>query len=133
MIHLYLLPSPLRNRSYTGFLRLLNFADRNLVSHGQEDAAKIVKYSKYPPLGTRGYGPMFTSPSFGIKLEPDYAAQADKTLVVIVQIESRSGVDNVEKIAAVEGLDCLFIGRSVVSVFLPSDQVVIWAVPALLL
>lgn len=55
---------------------------------------------------------MFAPASFGLKSEPDYAAQADESLVVIVQIESKAGVENCEKIVAVKGVDCLFIGQS---------------------
>jgi len=52
---------------------------------------------------------MFSGHSFGIP-EADYAKQADDNLLVMVQIESQSGVDNVEEIAQVPGLDVLFIG-----------------------
>ncbi|KGB77473.1 2,4-dihydroxyhept-2-ene-1,7-dioic acid aldolase [Cryptococcus deuterogattii R265] len=79
------------------------------MCHSAEDAKRIVSYSKYPPVGTRGYGPMFCPPIFQCK-GSDYDAGADKNLLVIVQIESRKGVENVEEIAKVEGLDCLFIG-----------------------
>jgi 4-hydroxy-2-oxoheptanedioate aldolase len=41
----------------------------------------------------------------------DYDDWADKGLMVVVQIESRAGVENVEKIAKVDGVDVLFIGR----------------------
>lgn len=69
---------------------------------------KIVSYSKYPPLGVRGYGPMFThaAGATGVK----YATPANKNILVIVQIESRDGVDNIDEILAVEGLDLAFIG-----------------------
>lgn len=40
-----------------------------------------------------------------------YDEGADKALMVVVQIESTSGVDNVEEIAKVDGLDVLFIGE----------------------
>jgi hypothetical protein len=76
----------------------------------QEDARRIVSWSKYPPRGTRGYGPMFSGHSFDTA-EGDYASQADDNLLVIVQIESQKGVDDVEEIAKVEGLDVLFIGE----------------------
>lgn len=75
----------------------------------QADAAKVVAWNKYPPKGTRGFGPMFSGHSFGVD-EGDYAAGADANLLVMVQIESRSGVENVEEIARVDGLDVLFIG-----------------------
>jgi 4-hydroxy-2-oxoheptanedioate aldolase len=42
----------------------------------------------------------------------EYDTRADKGLLVIVQIESRSGVENAEKIANVDGVDVVFIGKS---------------------
>ncbi|KAK8866077.1 hypothetical protein IAR55_001228 [Kwoniella newhampshirensis] len=79
------------------------------MCHSAEDAKRIVSYSKYPPTGTRGYGPMFCPPVFGVK-GSQYDAAADDKLLVIVQIESRAGIENVEEIAKVPGLDVLFIG-----------------------
>lgn len=70
-----------------------------------------MKYSKYPPRGTRGYGPMFAPHAMpGVAAGEQHDAHADDSLIVAVQIESRSGVENVEKIAAVDGLDVLLIG-----------------------
>lgn len=54
---------------------------------------------------------MYCGHTFGVS-DSEYPNHADKELLVIVQIESRQGVDNVEEIAKVEGLDCLFIGES---------------------
>lgn len=57
---------------------------------------------------------MFSAHSFGT-VEKDYAPQADDGLLTIVQIESRSAVENVEEIAKVDGIDILFIGMSTLS------------------
>ncbi|ETS76804.1 hypothetical protein PFICI_12191 [Pestalotiopsis fici W106-1] len=79
------------------------------MCHSAEDAARIVRYSKYPPLGTRGYGPMFAThaiPGVGTA----YDAGAATGLLVVVQIESKSGVENIEEITRVEGVDVVFIG-----------------------
>ena len=46
----------------------------------------------------------------GLNPGPDYDDGANDSVTVAVQIESRSGVENVEKIAAVPGIDVLFIG-----------------------
>lgn len=82
------------------------------MCHTEEDAEKIVKYSKYPPTGSRGYGPLYAPHSFpGTQPGPQYDDNADKGLVVMVQIESRDGVENVEKITKVEGLDGVLIGK----------------------
>ncbi|KAI9368718.1 Pyruvate/Phosphoenolpyruvate kinase-like domain-containing protein [Aspergillus egyptiacus] len=80
------------------------------MCHSAEDATKIVKYCKYPPTGSRGYGPMFALHSFPNAPAQQYDTEADKSTVVFVQIESRAGVENVEKIVAVEGLDGVLIG-----------------------
>lgn len=85
-----------------------------MLTLSQEDARKIVRFCKYPPLGSRGYGPMYAAHALP-KVTPgaQYDNNADKELLVMVQIESRSGVDNVEEIAKVEGLDVLLIGEFV--------------------
>ncbi|KAL4780647.1 Pyruvate/Phosphoenolpyruvate kinase-like domain-containing protein [Aspergillus varians] len=80
------------------------------MCHSAEDAAKVVKYCKYPPQGSRGYGPMFALHSFADVPAAQYDAGADKNTVVFVQIESRPGLDSIEKIVQVEGLDGVLIG-----------------------
>ncbi|KAL4814392.1 Pyruvate/Phosphoenolpyruvate kinase-like domain-containing protein [Aspergillus spinulosporus] len=80
------------------------------MCHSEEDAAKIVRYCKYPPQGSRGYGPMFALHSFPEVPAAQYDAGADKNTTVFVQIESKGGLESVEKIAAVEGLDGILIG-----------------------
>lgn len=52
---------------------------------------------------------MFAGHAFGVS-EGEYAQGADGACMVMVQIESQRGVDAVEEIAAVPGLDVLFVG-----------------------
>ncbi|KAL4913049.1 Pyruvate/Phosphoenolpyruvate kinase-like domain-containing protein [Aspergillus aurantiobrunneus] len=80
------------------------------MCHSEEDAAKVVRYCKYPPQGSRGYGPMFALHAFPDVPAAQYDAGADADTVVFVQIESRPGLESVEKIAAVQGLDGVLIG-----------------------
>ncbi|KAL4928951.1 HpcH/HpaI aldolase family protein [Aspergillus undulatus] len=80
------------------------------MCHSEEDAAKIVSYCKYPPQGSRGYGPMFALHAFPEVPAAKYDSEADKDTVVFVQIESKPGLASVEKIAAVPGLDGVLIG-----------------------
>ncbi|KAL3479489.1 Phosphoenolpyruvate/pyruvate domain-containing protein [Aspergillus californicus] len=72
-------------------------------------AASIVAGCKYPPQGTRGAGAMFAHSSFN-QSPREYLTTANANIVVIVQIESRAAVENCEAIAAVEGVDMLFVG-----------------------
>ncbi|KAB8207719.1 Pyruvate/Phosphoenolpyruvate kinase-like domain-containing protein [Aspergillus parasiticus] len=81
------------------------------MCHSVEDARRIVRYCKYPPVGCRGYGPLYAPHAFpGVQAGAQYDDNADQNLLVMVQIESRSGLDSVEEIAKVEGLDVLLIG-----------------------
>lgn len=70
-----------------------------------------MQYCKYPPTGSRGYGPMFAAHAFPGVPAAGYDAGADTELSVFVQIESRPGLESVEGIAGVEGLDGILVGR----------------------
>lgn len=74
-----------------------------------EQARAIVAATRFPPLGTRGVASA-TSRASGFGADARYLAEAHKSVGVIVQIESRAGLDAVAEIAAVEGIDALFIG-----------------------
>ncbi|KAK8180117.1 Pyruvate/Phosphoenolpyruvate kinase-like domain-containing protein [Phyllosticta capitalensis] len=74
-----------------------------------DEAAQIVASSKFPPQGVRGQGSAFPAIGHGLTT-PQYMKTANETLITMIQIETRAGVDNVDAIAAVEGVDMLFIG-----------------------
>lgn len=74
-----------------------------------DEARQIVAATRYPPQGIRGVAISTTRASrFG--MIPNYAAEAHKDQCVIVQIESRAALGQIEAIAAVEGVDALFVG-----------------------
>jgi 4-hydroxy-2-oxoheptanedioate aldolase len=74
----------------------------------EEEARNAVAYTRYPPDGLRGVAGTSRATRFGrVK---DYARRAHEELCVLVQIENRAGLENLEKIAAVEGIDGVFIG-----------------------
>lgn len=74
-----------------------------------DEAAQIVASAKFPPQGVRGQGSAFPAIGFGLTT-PQYMQVANETLVTMIQIETRAGVENVDAIAAVPGVDMLFIG-----------------------
>ncbi|KAL0635767.1 hypothetical protein Q9L58_005300 [Maublancomyces gigas] len=80
-----------------------------LISTAQ-DARTAVKYSKFPPMGLRGFGSPFPMGAFGISSAVEYLEQANDSLLTIVQIETKEGLENVEEIAAVDGIDVLYVG-----------------------
>ena len=74
----------------------------------EEEARNAVAYTRYAPEGVRGSGgPTRASRFQRIK---DYAKKAASEICVLVQIESQEALDNIEAIAAVDGVDGLFIG-----------------------
>ena len=75
-----------------------------------EDARAAVSACRYPPAGMRGMAATVVRASrFGLDWQ-DYVRRAADELLVMCQIESVAAVDNVAAIAAVEGVDMLFVG-----------------------
>lgn len=74
-----------------------------------QDAQNIVKWSKFPPMGVRGQGSSFSAMASGISTS-DYVLHANSTILTIVQIETPEAVSNADAIAALPGVDALFIG-----------------------
>ncbi|KAJ7723489.1 Pyruvate/Phosphoenolpyruvate kinase-like domain-containing protein [Mycena maculata] len=74
-----------------------------------EKAREVVADSRFPPVGRRGYGNMYTHGNWGMS-PGEYLAAANSAVVVMVQIETKEGFTNVKEIAEVDGIDVLFIG-----------------------
>jgi 4-hydroxy-2-oxoheptanedioate aldolase len=73
-----------------------------------EEAKAAVAYTRYPPAGVRGVAGTTRANRFGrIK---DYAKRAHEEMCVLVQVETKQGLENIEAICAVEGIDGVFIG-----------------------
>lgn len=73
-----------------------------------EEARAAVAATRYPPKGVRGYSAAPRAALYGrVK---GYPQICEAEICVLLQIETRKGLDNLEEIAAVEGVDGLFIG-----------------------
>ncbi|KAI0360806.1 Phosphoenolpyruvate/pyruvate domain-containing protein [Trametes cingulata] len=74
-------------------------------------AKSVVAAARFPPAGVRGFGSPFTQLAWGPGVSPaEYLARANDAVLVLVQIETPGGVQNLEDILAVDGLDGVFIG-----------------------
>ena len=73
-----------------------------------EQARQAVAAAKYPPMGVRGFS-FSRANNWGIDFAKEARSANDET-AVIVMIESKQGVENIEEILAVEGVDAVFIG-----------------------
>ncbi|MFW6345297.1 MAG: aldolase/citrate lyase family protein [Halomonas sp.] len=74
-----------------------------------DQARELVAATRYPPHGVRGMGSLLARASRWGQIE-DYVAGADDEVCLILQLESPAALDNLEAIAAVPGVDGLFIG-----------------------
>jgi len=72
-------------------------------------ASELVRATRYPPQGIRGVGSALARASRWNQV-PEYLTRADAEICLLVQIESRAGLDALDEIAAVEGVSGLFIG-----------------------
>ncbi|MBG8558890.1 4-hydroxy-2-oxoheptanedioate aldolase [Pseudomonas qingdaonensis] len=72
-------------------------------------AGELVRAMRYPPLGVRGVGSALARASRWNSI-PGYLDQADAQMCLLVQIESVEGLAQLDRIAAVEGVDGVFIG-----------------------
>lgn len=73
-----------------------------------EEAAAAVSAMQYPPKGIRGVAGITRASLFGEAEE--YLANAEQELCLIVQVETATALAQIDEIAAVEGVDAVFIG-----------------------
>lgn len=81
-----------------------------MVETGQQ-AADVVSATRYPPQGIRGVGSALARASQFNRTE-QYLQTANNEICVLIQIETPKGVENLDDILAVEGVDGVFIGPS---------------------
>jgi 4-hydroxy-2-oxoheptanedioate aldolase len=77
-----------------------------------EEALQAVAAAKYAPIGQRsGMGPMI---HFGYASMParEMMTQMNRAVLVTVMVETESAIDNVEKIAAIDGVDIISVGTN---------------------
>ena len=91
--------------------RLLDLGAQTLLLpyvQNAEEARRAVAAVRYPPQGMRGVSANSRANRFGrVK---DFFARANDEVCLLLQIETRAAVDQIEKMAAIDGVDGLFIG-----------------------
>jgi len=71
----------------------------------KEDVLKAVEYATYPPKGMRSFGPIRAS-----LRDPEYVETCDDEILILPQIETQEGLDNVEDILSVDKVEAFFVG-----------------------
>jgi 2-keto-3-deoxy-L-rhamnonate aldolase RhmA len=83
----------------------------------KEESELAVSMMYYPPKGSRGMAKMVRATGFG-KNAADYISNLEQNLVCVIQIENISALQQIDAIAAVPGVDVLFVGPSDLSLAL---------------
>ena len=99
--------------NYTDVLHWIESGARGLmlprVKHPDE-VREVVRAMKFPPLGQRGYDGVHAEADFGRIPAAEYLAKANDENFLLVQIEEPEVVAHIDAIAAIPGVDVLFVG-----------------------
>jgi 2-keto-3-deoxy-L-rhamnonate aldolase RhmA len=79
-----------------------------LVS-SRKDAELAVAATRYPPKGIRGVGPRRAT-LYGFYSAEKYFGEASEKVLVLVQVETREALENLDEILSVDGIDGVFVG-----------------------
>ena len=94
--------------------QILDLGCQTLIVPMVESAAQaelLVKSMRYPPNGIRGVGGAGARAT-GFSSHADYLTTADNEMCLVVQIETKAGLDALDDILTVDGVDAVFIGPS---------------------
>jgi 2-dehydro-3-deoxyglucarate aldolase/4-hydroxy-2-oxoheptanedioate aldolase len=75
-----------------------------------EQAKALVEYAKYAPLGNRGVSLTRMHTGYEKVTPVDYMKKSNEETILMLQIESVAGVENIDQLMAVEGIDAAFVG-----------------------
>ncbi|GFP75636.1 HpcH/HpaI aldolase family protein [Clostridium fungisolvens] len=89
----------------------------------RKQAELLVQWSKYPPVGKRGYSGGANTDYKPSGNHKNNMAELNKSVISIAQIETELGVQNIEEILTVEGVDAVIVGPAdlAISLGIPGD------------
>lgn len=82
----------------------------------RQQAEAIVRYSKYTPIGQRGFGAQTGQTDYKPLKAVDFMKEANEHTLIIAQIETKEAIENVDSILATEGIDVGLIGPNDLSI-----------------
>ena len=74
--------------------------------NNREEASRLVSFMRYPPLGTRSFGPTRALVAHG----SDYFSTANQQVLCIAMVETAAAMENLQEIVTTPGLDGVYIG-----------------------
>jgi 4-hydroxy-2-oxoheptanedioate aldolase len=110
-----------RKTGYDSPMRALEFGANGLMvphCHNADEARQWVDWVRFPPLGKRGFDGAGADADYGFASPLDHLKHGNQEVFLALQIEDAEALDHVEEIAAVEGVDLLFVGPADLSISL---------------
>lgn len=114
----------IRKNGYTSAMRALEFgANGIMVPHccSADEARQWADWLRFPPEGKRGFDGAGADANYSLDDPLEYLREQNEKIFMAVQIEDCEAVDSVDEIAAVDGVDVLFVG--------PADLSISYGVP----
>lgn len=99
--------------NYTDLLYLLESGARGIMLprvRAVDEVREMISAMKFPPIGRRGCDCIHADAVFGLNSALDYMSQANRETCLIVQIEETEVLPHLDTIAALPGVDVLFVG-----------------------
>lgn len=93
--------------------RMLDWGAEGIIApmiNSEADARAFVQVAKYPPVGDRSIGAHRAAMIAGVPDQKLYIAEANITTLSFAMIETQAALDNLDAIAAMPGIDVLFVG-----------------------
>jgi 4-hydroxy-2-oxoheptanedioate aldolase len=93
--------------------RMLDWGAEGIIApmiNGEAEAHAFVQAAKYPPVGERSIGAHRAAMIAGVPDQKLYIADANDTTLTFAMIETRAALDSLDLIAAMPGIDVLFVG-----------------------
>tara|TARA_B100000212_G_C27379283_1_gene536214 strand:+ start:2390 stop:3154 length:765 start_codon:yes stop_codon:yes gene_type:complete len=75
----------------------------------KSEALKVVEFSKYPPIGTRGYSPFIPSSNY-INNGISWNENMNNNIITGINVEGQEAIQNIEDILDIRELDVIFVG-----------------------
>lgn len=102
----------LSSNTLENFKKVLDYGAAGVMVpyvNNAKEAEYAAKCCRFAPKGLRGIATSTRAAQFGLDFD-EYVSTADENVLCVVQIETPESVENVDEIAAVDGVDCLFVG-----------------------
>ncbi len=74
------------------------------------DVERIIRFSKYPPIGNRGFSPFTRAGNYSIKNSKNHTATSNQNTLIGINVEGEEGINNLDEILQINELDIIFIG-----------------------